>query len=143
MKLFSLLMLTISLGLSVGACASSTETSANASDSAAQATADVKNISAQDFNSTVEAQNAIVIDVRTPEETSQGIIKGCSMEINYNGDQFQSEIGKLDKSKTYIVYCRSGGRSAGAAQYMVDNGFTSVYNLAGGVNSWPEPLVTK
>ncbi len=86
---------------------------------------------------------ALVIDVRTPAEWQQGVIDGADIFIDYNGVNFKQELAKLDKSKTYVVYCRSGGRSAGASQVMVDNGFKHVINMQGGIMSWTGKLVKK
>jgi rhodanese-related sulfurtransferase len=88
-------------------------------------------------------KKAIVIDVRTPAEWQQGVIEGTSLFIDYNNPSFKQQLAKLDKSKTYVVYCRSGGRSAGASQVMVDNGFKNVINMQGGIMSWGGKLVKK
>ena len=88
-------------------------------------------------------QKAIVIDVRTPEEWQQGVISDADLFIDYKSASFQQQLAKLDKSKTYIVYCRSGGRSAGASQVMVDSGFKNVINMQGGISSWGGKIVAK
>ena len=48
------------------------------------------------------------------------------------------EINKLDKNKTYLIYCRSGNRSRGALSVMVELGFRAVYHLSVGINGWVE-----
>ena len=88
-------------------------------------------------------KKAIVIDVRTPAEWQQGVIDGATLFIDYNGGNFEQQLAKLDKSKTYVVYCRSGGRSAGASQVMVDKGFKNVINMQGGISSWGGKIVAK
>lgn len=88
-------------------------------------------------------KKAVVIDVRTPAEWQQGVIAGADLFIDYNGANFKQEIAKLDKSKTYIIYCRSGGRSAGASQVMSDAGFKNVINMQGGISSWGGKIVQK
>ena len=88
-------------------------------------------------------KKAIVIDVRTPAEWQEGVIDGATLFIDFKDSNFKQEIAKLDKSKTYVVYCRSGGRSAGASQVMVDNGFKNVINMEGGIMSWGGNLVKK
>jgi hypothetical protein len=50
-----------------------------------------------------------IIDVRTPGEVSDGYIPGTTMFFDINSDDFDAKIDKLDKSKKYIVYCKSGG----------------------------------
>jgi rhodanese-related sulfurtransferase len=86
---------------------------------------------------------AIVIDVRTPAEWQEGVIDGATLFIDFKSSNFKQEIAKLDKSKTYVVYCRSGGRSAGASQVMIDSGFKNVINMEGGIMSWGGKLVKK
>ena len=83
------------------------------------------------------AQNKdlVILDVRTPEETDKGIIPNAII-IDFYNDNFDSEIAKLDKSKPYLVYCRSGGRSVGASNKMIDAGFEDVTNMKGGYTAW-------
>lgn len=76
-----------------------------------------------------------VIDVRTPEEFSKGHLKS-SKNINFNGDDFEQQISKIDKSKPVFVYCLSGARSSSAASYMRNSGFKEVYELSGGIMKW-------
>lgn len=88
--------------------------------------------------------NVVVLDVRTKEEVESGFIENA-ININYNDNDFKTEIAKLDKDKVYVVYCLSGKRSASAASYMRSNGFKDVYNLDGGILAWQNenlPLVT-
>jgi len=80
---------------------------------------------------------SFLIDVRTPEETEQGMIEGA-IEIDFQADDFKTKTLLLDKNKSYYIYCRSGGRSSNAAEFMIDNGFTKVYNLEGGYDGWKE-----
>ncbi len=105
--------------------------------SACAQNASYKNINQKEFVKIMhEQQNAIVIDVRTPAEYRQGFIQGTQYFINFNDNDFEKQINELDKSKTYLVYCRSGSRSADAARIMTDNGFKDVYNLNGGYSQW-------
>ena len=50
----------------------------------------------------------MILDVRTAEEYSGGHIEG-STNIDVKSESFKEEVGKLDKSKTYLVHCRTGG----------------------------------
>ena len=79
----------------------------------------------------------VLIDVRTPSEYADGHIEGSVM-IDYKDDSFKSEIIKLDKEATYLIYCRSGGRSAKASEYMISQGFKDVTNMKGGYLDWSE-----
>lgn len=78
--------------------------------------------------------DAVILDVRTPEEFSEGHIEGA-VNYNWNDKQFDDNISALDKSKPVYVYCLSGGRSDEAAKYMRKKGF-SVYELDGGMMKW-------
>ena len=78
-----------------------------------------------------------IVDVRTPAEVLNGIIPGA-MKIDVLNKNFISEISNLDKSKTYLVYCKSGSRSKKAANLMLANGFQDVINMKGGYSSWPK-----
>ena len=77
----------------------------------------------------------VIMDVRTPEEYAGEHIAG-SILLDFNADDFKNELGKLDKSKTYLIYCRSDNRSGKAANIMLDLGFIEVYDIDGGINQW-------
>ena len=94
-----------------------------------------KNIGADEFAVLAKDKNTVVIDVRSPGETAQGKIPGAK-EINLMGAGFKQQITKLDKTKTYLVYCRSGNRSATACGMMAAEGIENLYNLSGGYSAW-------
>jgi rhodanese-related sulfurtransferase len=75
------------------------------------------------------------IDVRTPEEYSDGHIDNA-INIDFNSADFKETINKLDKNAAYLVYCRSGVRSAAASAIMAELGFTDLYNMTGGFLAW-------
>ena len=72
--------------------------------------------------------NLIILDVRTREEYLAGNIPN-SINIDVLSQDFKSKIDMLDKNKEYLVYCRSGNRSAIASSIMSTNGFLNIYNL--------------
>ena len=76
-----------------------------------------------------------IIDVRSPEEFAGQHINNA-INIDWNGDNFESKIGKYDKSKPIFVYCMSGGRSKQAAEKIGNMGFTKIYELQGGIMKW-------
>lgn len=82
-------------------------------------------------------QDAMLIDVRTPEEYADGAIEG-SINIDYKNENFKNMIAQFDHSKPYLLYCRSGARSASASQVMIDMGFKNITNIKGGYNSYAE-----
>lgn len=79
--------------------------------------------------------NIKLLDVRTPKETSMGIINGA-LEIDFRAKDFKEKVNKLDRSESYVVYCKSGGRSSKAADIMQQMGFSSIYNLEGGYDAF-------
>jgi rhodanese-related sulfurtransferase len=81
-----------------------------------------------------EDPNGILLDVRTPEEFGSERIPE-SVNVDVMDSSFIEKISSLDKTKTYFVYCRSGGRSGQACAIMAKQGF-KVYNLAGGITAW-------
>jgi len=94
-------------------------------------------VSVDAFHKLWKEKKLTVIDVRTPDEFSEGHIPGAK-NIDYRNRNFRKNIGKLDKSKEYLVHCRSGGRSAAASKIMVGMGFKVVYDLADGMMGWEE-----
>lgn len=75
-----------------------------------------------------ESTNLVILDVRTREEYLTGNIPN-SINIDVLSQDFKSKIDMLDKNKEYLVYCRSGNRSAIASSIMSTNGFLNIYNL--------------
>ncbi len=81
--------------------------------------------------------NAVILDVRTQEEIDEGMIEENALHIDiYLGQGFVDAIEKLDKSKNYYIYCRSGNRSGQACQVMNHMGIETTYNLIGGYTEW-------
>ncbi|MHA7058311.1 rhodanese-like domain-containing protein [Aquimarina sp. M1] len=80
--------------------------------------------------------NAVILDVRTEEEVEDGYIPNILHLDIRMGQGFLDEVEKLDKSKNYYIYCRSGARSAQACALMDQMGFKTTYNLIGGFMNW-------
>lgn len=81
-------------------------------------------------------ENAFILDVRTEDEVEEGYIPNATNIDIYLGQGFLEELEKLDKSKKYYVYCRSGNRSGQACAIMNSVGFEDTYNLEGGFMNW-------
>ena len=97
--------------------------------------AQVKNVSPRTAERKMKKE-LTVLDVRTPAEFDSSHIKGA---INYDvldSIQFMQQIQALDKNETYLVYCRSGKRSAKAAEWMNRQGFNHIYNMKEGILGW-------
>jgi rhodanese-related sulfurtransferase len=79
--------------------------------------------------------NAIILDVRTPEEFATGKIPGAVLLPNYTISE-RAETVLPDKNALILVYCRSGIRSRDAVCEMIEMNYTNVYDF-GGINAWP------
>ena len=77
----------------------------------------------------------VILDVRTPGEFSAGHIPGA-VNLDYNAPDFQEKAAALDKSKTYLVHCAAGVRSARACEKLIHLDFPNLYNLPGGFKAW-------
>ena len=91
------------------------------------------NVNVEEFSKHLEG--AQILDVRTPAEWNEGIIEGATMANIYEQD-FEAQLGKLDKEKPVAVYCKVGGRSGQAMAKMKELGFKEIYNLKGGMDAW-------
>lgn len=74
---------------------------------------------------------ALIIDVRTAQEFASGHLKAADLNFDFMSGEFEEQLNKLDKNKTYYLYCRSGNRSGQAAKRMEAHGFERVYNIGG------------
>lgn len=77
----------------------------------------------------------VILDVRTPEEFESGHIEGA-LNINYHSEDFTASLDRLDKGKLYLVYCRTGRRSADTVSVMVRLGFTNILRFTGDIIRW-------
>ena len=94
------------------------------------------NLSPIEFSNKIsESPEAVILDVRTPQEFSEGHIENAK-NADWNGNQFELQIAKFDKTKPLFVYCLGGGRSASASSKLRSNGFKEVYELDGGIMNW-------
>ncbi len=82
-----------------------------------------------------ENKNLVILDVRTPEEYKTSHISGASL-MDFLANDFKASLAKLDKTKVYLLHCRSGSRSSSAFALMKRLGFKSVYHLDGGILAW-------
>jgi rhodanese-related sulfurtransferase len=134
MKTFNtiLLLTTFSFFISCNGSAQQQKTESNAQAST------FENISVDEFNQTfVEAgADTVILDVRTEREFDAGAIPGA-MLIDISSPDFKTKVDQLDRSKTYVVYCRTGRRSVAASNIMVSElGFEDVKNMEGGYSVW-------
>ncbi len=87
------------------------------------------------FSKFITEKGVQIVDVRTPEEYVEGHIEDAKNINVFDSDFTEKAMKSLDTSKPVAVYCRSGKRSADAAQRLSEKGF-SVTNLKGGILAW-------
>ena len=141
MSLKSLLVLVLSVTLVIGVvwaggCTTSDETGTPTQQTPTQI---IENITPQEaFTLIQDNQNNpdfVILDVRTQEEFAEGHIAGAIM-IDFYSMTFRDDLDNLDKNKTYLIYCRSGGRSGKTLDIMEKLSFQEVYNMSGGIVAW-------
>jgi len=93
------------------------------------------NISPKKAFELLSKDNVILLDTRSPEEYQESHIKNSKL-IDLTNPSFMNDINKLDKNKTYILYCHTGGRSSYINQIMLNLGFQNVFNIEGGIMYW-------
>lgn len=90
----------------------------------------------EEFEKALRQDSVQLLDVRTAGEFRNGHLAGA-MQANWNDKaEFLERIRHLDKERPVLVYCLGGGRSAAAARWMQENGFTRIIDLTGGFNAW-------
>jgi rhodanese-related sulfurtransferase len=140
MILFSMMAIVI---FALVGCSNSGNNSDPASDSKITETTPIlEKITAEEAKKKIdENKDVIVLDVRTQEEYESSHIEGAILIPDTDISDHAEEV-LTDKSATILVYCRSGRRSALAAQNLSDLGYTSVYDF-GGIIDWPYEVVTE
>jgi rhodanese-related sulfurtransferase len=100
------------------------------------------NLTQEDWIEQLEAdENAVILDVRTEDECGDGIIENATIIDIHQGQAFITAIERLDKTKNYYVYCRSGARSGKACELLNEIGIDNAYNLTGGMLAWEGDVV--
>ena len=117
-----LVVMLLAMSLLLGACGGMTATSVEAT-----------LIGPQDYKAQFDpGTDHALIDVRTPQEYAGGHIPGS---VNIPVESLASRLDEVPHDKPVVVYCRSGNRSATAADILVENGYKSVFDL-GGIQDW-------
>jgi len=96
---------------------------------------EVKNLTPSEAKSKLAMFDEI-IDVRRPEEYNDNLGHIPKSRLSTLQTDFKSDVKKLDKNKSYLFVCRSGGRSTKAAQMAINHGITQVFNFDGGMLAW-------
>lgn len=96
----------------------------------------IRNVDAATFKKLIDEKTHVLIDLRTTDEIkSKGMIKGA-IQMDFLDKNIDANIEKLDKKKSYLIYCAGGGRSADCADLMKKQGFKEVINLEKGFSDW-------
>ena len=129
MERFKIIILSIVILAIFSGCVSDTKTT-------------VKNqytdISAQQGKGMIDRQEVFILDVRTKEEYAAGHIKGSTLLAvqDIPEQELTEKLKEIPKDRKILVYCRSGQRSAKASGILVENGYSQVYNMQGGITEW-------
>jgi len=76
-----------------------------------------------------------ILDIRTPGEFQSGHL-AKSIPIDFYSQTFADQLNRLDKTKTYLVYCRTGNRSTKSLKLFKKLKFQKVYHMASGISAW-------
>ena len=82
-----------------------------------------------------ESKDFVVWDLRSPEKYHKNKLKGA-INFNYDDENFDDELEKLDRNKIYLIYCSSKAKSNIVFGMMEDLGFKNVYKIEGGITAW-------
>lgn len=92
----------------------------------------IESVPAADWESWSVDNDAVILDVREPEEWKLGTLPGSTLIAM---SELMSRVDELDKERPVLCVCRSGARSAQVAMYLSGSGFNRVANMAGGVKA--------
>ena len=84
-----------------------------------------------------QGTSVVVLDVREDEELAVASLDGV---VHIPMQQIPERLDTLDRSKTIIVMCHAGGRSAMVADFLLQQGFTAIFNMTGGIQRWSEEV---
>jgi len=99
--------------------------------------ASYKNLSVDEFARMAADKRNVILDVRTATEFQAGHLPGA-VNLDFNAPDFEAKAALLDKSRTYLVHCASGGRSVKACEKLGRLDFPKLYNLPGGFKAWAQ-----
>jgi adenylyltransferase/sulfurtransferase len=91
-------------------------------------------ITVQDLHAKITAGDYFqLIDVREPDEYAQAAISGSTLIPLAS---IPARIAEINPASAVIIHCKAGGRSARAAQFLLENGYNDVTNVTGGMDAW-------
>ncbi|UCH57387.1 MAG: rhodanese-like domain-containing protein [Candidatus Bathyarchaeota archaeon] len=80
-----------------------------------------------------ENPGLVILDVRTEAEFKEGHIEGA---INIPVEELQGRLVEINPVDEFLVYCRTGNRSATAVGILEQNGYSRLYHMEGGIVAW-------
>ena len=117
-------------------CQPSSKTETTSTESTNQtASASVITLTAQEF--ATKSSAGTLLDVRTAGEVAQGKIEGA-LVIDFYSPDFLDQVSHISKDQEVYLYCAVGARSEEAARLLVQQGYTKVYHLQGGIQGWSQ-----
>lgn len=96
---------------------------------------EVKQVNSLEFRRLIAQDKGILLDVRTVSEYNNEYITNAG-NLNYYAFDFYKKLFLLSKGEPIYLYCNTGYRSNRAAQRLIANGYTNVYNLEHGIMEW-------
>ena len=76
-----------------------------------------------------------ILDIRTPGEFQSGHLQTAIL-IDFYSQTFADQLSRLDKEKNFLIYCRTGNRSARSLEIFKKLKFQKIYHMANGVSTW-------
>lgn len=95
-------------------------------------------VSIQQAKEMIDRQEVFILDVRTEGEYAAGHIKGSTLLAvqDIPKQELVEKLKEIPKDRKILVYCRSGQRSMQASGILIENGYSQVYNMQGGITEW-------
>lgn len=87
-------------------------------------------LTAEQFAAKLKEEGGVVIDCRTAGEAAEGTWPKA-LVVDWLGGDMHNKFEELDKTSNHFLFCRSGARSAAAAQFLKSKGFDNVFNVGG------------
>jgi rhodanese-related sulfurtransferase len=118
------------------ACQPSSTTQSTTTEGTTQTSAaSVFTLNAQEF--ATKSTSGTIVDVRTSGEVAQGKIEGA-LVIDFYSSDFLEQVSQISKDQEIYLYCAVGARSEEAARMLIQQGYTKVYHLQGGIQGWSQ-----
>ena len=76
-----------------------------------------------------------ILDIRTPGEFQSGHLQSALL-IDFYSQTFVDQLSRLDKEKTFLIYCRTGNRSTRSLEIFKKLKFQKIYHMANGISTW-------